>query len=69
MKDEEYARLSIIAPTISQPSGFVPFGVPWRDQARMIATALGQTAAMERIITDVEGQFHRRQECEPEIRR
>lgn len=67
MKDEEYARLSVIAPTISQPSGFVPFGVPWRDQARMIATALGQTAAMERIITDVEGKFTAAKNANPKF--
>jgi iron complex transport system substrate-binding protein len=57
MKQEEYARLSAIAPTLSQPAGFVPFGVPWREQAWMIAAAVGQRDAMERIIADVEGQF------------
>ncbi len=67
MKPEEYQRLSQIAPTVAPPDGFAAFGVPWRNEARLIAGALGQTPAMERIITDVEGKFATAKQQNPQF--
>ena len=67
MKPEEYQRLSAIAPTLSQPAGVLPFGVPWRDEARMVATALGQRAAMEQIIAGVEANFEAAKRANPKF--
>jgi iron complex transport system substrate-binding protein len=67
MKPEEYQRLSQIAPTVAPPVGSAPFGVPWRDEARLIAGALGQTPAMERIIADVEGKFAAAKRANPQF--
>ena len=67
MKPEEYQRLSQIAPTIAPPVGSTPFGVPWRDEARLIAGGLGQTPAMERIIADVEGKFAAAKRANPQF--
>lgn len=67
MKPDEYQRLSMIAPTLSQPTGVLPFGVPWRDEARMVATALGQRAAMEQIIAGVEANFEAAKRANPKF--
>lgn len=65
MKPEEYQRLSRIAPTIAAPPGSTPFGVPWRDEARLIGGALGHTPAMNRIVADVEGKFDAAKRANP----
>lgn len=67
MKPEEYQRLSQIAPTVAAPPGSTPFGVPWRDEARLIGGALGHTPAMNRIIADVEGKFDAAKRVNPQF--
>ena len=67
MKPEEYQRLSQIAPTIAAPPASTPFGVPWRDEARLIGGALGQTAAMDKSIADVEARFGGAQRANPQF--
>jgi iron complex transport system substrate-binding protein len=67
MKQEEYQRLSQIAPTIAAPPESTPFGVPWRDEARLIGGALGHTAAMNRIITGVEAKFDEAKRANPQF--
>ena len=67
MKPEEYQRLSQIAPTVAPTVGATPFGVPWRDEAKLIAAALGHTPAMERIIADVEGKFAAAKRANPQL--
>lgn len=66
MTPEEYETLSEIAPTIAQPDGFIPFGVPWQDATRLVGQALGRTEIAETAIADLEAQFAAVAEANPE---
>ncbi|UJA20364.1 iron-siderophore ABC transporter substrate-binding protein [Thermoleophilia bacterium SCSIO 60948] len=66
MTEREYEQLSQIAPVVAQPDEYVDGGVPWQEQLRIDAEALGRTELAERKIEDVEGQFERVREEHPE---
>lgn len=51
---EEYALLEQIAPTLPQTDAYVDFGVPWQEQTRMIAQALGKSEQGEILIANAE---------------
>ncbi|MBW3558038.1 MAG: iron-siderophore ABC transporter substrate-binding protein [Actinobacteria bacterium] len=67
MKDDEYRRLSQIAPTVSRPTQFVDYGVPWQDQTRMIGRALGKQERAEELVTELEGRFAAARKQHPEF--
>lgn len=54
---EEYDRLSQIAPTVAQPGEFVDFGVPWQEQTALIGRALGRAELAKQRIAEVEEQI------------
>ncbi len=54
---EEYELLSQIAPTITQTSDYINFGMPWQEVTRMIGTAVGKSAEAEAIVAEIEGLF------------
>lgn len=67
MKDDEYERLAQIAPTLSRPSEFTDYGVPWQDQTRVIGRALGKQARAEALVTGLEQRFAAAREQNPEF--
>ena len=67
MTEDEYAKLSEIAPTVAQPGEYVDFGVPWQDQTRIIGRALGQEERAEGLVSEVEGRLARVREEHPEF--
>jgi len=52
--EDEYTRLSQIAPTVAQSGDYPDFGMPWQEQTRVIGRALGREAVAEERIAQVE---------------
>jgi len=55
--EDEYKLLSEIAPTITQTSDYINFGVPWQEVMRMVGTAVGKSAEAEAVVNNVETLF------------
>lgn len=56
LTDDDYEKLSQIAPTVAQPEEYVDFGVPWDEATRTVGAAIGKTAEAEALVEAVEGQ-------------
>lgn len=69
MTEDEYKRLSQMAPTVARPAQYVDYGVPWQDQTRVIGRALGRSAQAEKLVTDLEGRFAATRQQHPEFER
>lgn len=67
--EDEYKRLSQIAPTVVRPRQFVDYGVPWQEQTRVIGRALGQQPRAEKLVADIEGRFAAARKDHPEFER
>ncbi|MDZ7727010.1 MAG: iron-siderophore ABC transporter substrate-binding protein [Dehalococcoidia bacterium] len=52
--EEEYGRLSEIAPTLARPGDYPAFGVPWQEQTRLIGRALGREDRASEIVANTE---------------
>lgn len=55
--EEEYEKLSQIAPTLAQSEEFINFGVPWQVATHTIGQAVGQAELAESRVAKVEAQF------------
>lgn len=55
--EKEYETLSAIAPTVTQPEGYVDFGVPWQVAARQAGKAVGRTEAADKLVEELEAKF------------
>jgi iron complex transport system substrate-binding protein len=64
---EQYDKLSEIAPVVAFPEGTAPFGTPWQDSTRIIGEALGKEAEAEHVVADVEAQMAAAAEEHPEL--
>ncbi|MGE3962214.1 MAG: iron-siderophore ABC transporter substrate-binding protein [Dehalococcoidia bacterium] len=65
--DVEYATLARIAPTLAQPAEYPDFGVPWQEQTRLIARALGREERAEEVIAGVESAIAEAAAAHPEF--
>lgn len=54
---EEYDLLSQIAPTITQTSDYINFGMPWQEVMKLVGTAVGKAEEAEAVVDDVETLF------------
>lgn len=62
-----YNRLSEIAPTISGPEGAENFNPGWEKHTQLIAAALGEADAGEKIVADTNAQFAATREEYPQF--
>jgi iron-siderophore transport system substrate-binding protein len=67
MTEEVYDKLSRIAPTVPDTGEHVDYGMPWQEQLRLTARALGREDRAEQLVRDIEGQFERAREEHPEF--
>jgi iron complex transport system substrate-binding protein len=52
LKEEDYKKLSEIAPVVAYPD--IAYGTPWQETTSMIGTALGKEAEATKLIADTE---------------
>jgi iron complex transport system substrate-binding protein len=64
---EEYDRLSEIAPTIASVEGSTQWFSSWQDQTRQVAAALGRSDAGEELISGVEDAYAEARAAHPEF--
>lgn len=67
MTEQDYAKLSAIAPTLARPQEFVDFGTPWQDTTRLIGKAVGESERAEEVVEEVEAEFAQAREGNPEL--
>lgn len=67
--EDEYAKLSRIAPTVAQSDEFVEFGIPWQEETLLIGRALGREAQARELVDEIEARFARVRAEHPEFRR
>lgn len=54
---DEYGRLSQIAPTLAQTGSYPDFGMPWQEQTKSIGQVLGKTEQANKLVADVEAKI------------
>lgn len=67
LTQQEYDKLSQIAPTVAQSGKYADFGTPWQEQTRTIGTALGRSEQAAQLIADVEADFAAARESNPQF--
>lgn len=65
--EDQYDRLSQIAPVVAPPDDYVDFGVPWQDQTRLIGRAVGRQDRAEELVSDLESRIESVREQHPEF--
>jgi iron complex transport system substrate-binding protein len=55
--EEDYERLSAIAPTLAAPEEYLDYGVPWDEATRTIGKAVGKADEAEALVESVEADF------------
>jgi len=64
---EQYDLLAQIAPTVAQPADYVDYGIPWQELTLTVGKAVGQAAAAQALVDEVEAQFVQVQADHPEF--
>jgi iron complex transport system substrate-binding protein len=54
---EQYDKLSKIAPTVAQNGKYEDYSTPWREMTTTIGTALGKEAEVKKLIADTDKRF------------
>lgn len=64
---EEFDRLSQIAPTIAQSGDYIDFGMPWQEATLMVGAAVGRSQAAAEVVAEVEALFADARASNPEF--
>jgi iron complex transport system substrate-binding protein len=67
LREQDYATLSEIAPTVAQPADYADWGVPWPEQTRLIGQAVGRERQADELVRDIEGRFEEARAAHPEL--
>lgn len=57
LTQEDYDKLSEIAPVVAYPEDAVAYGTSWQDSTELIGQALGREEQAEEVVADVEQQI------------
>ncbi len=63
----DYAKLTAIAPTVAQPVDYEDWAVPCTPHTTLIGGALGQPAAAEQLLADLDAAFSAAQQQHPSL--
>ena len=64
--EEDYGLLSQIAPTLAQSGDWADYGMPFDEETRLIAQAVGKVDEGEQIIADLDSEFEAVRTAHPE---
>ncbi|WP_019203394.1 ABC transporter substrate-binding protein [Tsukamurella sp. 1534] len=67
MNEDQYTRLSRIAPTVGPPKGHKEFTAPWDVATRLVGDALGRREEADRRIAEVNEKVARASDAHPEF--
>jgi iron complex transport system substrate-binding protein len=67
MTQEQYDRLSQIAPTVAQSARYPDYQGPWQEQTRTIGRAVGKPTLAEELVAEVEGDIAAAAAAHPEL--
>jgi len=67
LTEETYAKLSEIAPTVAGVEGGGAYFSDWREQTRLISTAVGRSSAGEELISGVDEAYAEAAAAHPEF--
>lgn len=67
MTQEDYDKLSRLAPTVAQLKGFVDFGIPWQDSTRAVGRAVGKAAEADKLVADNEALLAKARKDNPKF--
>jgi iron complex transport system substrate-binding protein len=67
LEEEDYERLSEIAPTVAQPADVIDYGVAWDEATRTIGRAVGRPDAAEGVVEDVQARIDQVRQDHPEF--
>jgi ABC-type Fe3+-hydroxamate transport system substrate-binding protein len=65
--EDQYDKLSQIAPTVAHSKEHADYAVPWQEQTRMIGRALGRAEKAEELIAEVEERVDEARQAHPEF--
>lgn len=57
LTEDDYEKLSKIAPVITQSDGYVDYGIGWEEMTTQIGKALGKSDEAEALVDDINGQL------------
>ncbi|MFI5843334.1 iron-siderophore ABC transporter substrate-binding protein [Catenuloplanes sp. NPDC051500] len=57
MTEDQYGKLSKIAPTVAQPVGFDDYTAPWQDMTKLAGKALGKQAEADALIAGIDARL------------
>ncbi|MET1004999.1 MAG: iron-siderophore ABC transporter substrate-binding protein [Propionibacteriaceae bacterium] len=50
LTQDEYDKLSLLAPVVAQPKEYPDWGIPWDEQALKVGQAVGQATRMQQLV-------------------
>ncbi|TCO62642.1 iron-siderophore ABC transporter substrate-binding protein [Actinocrispum wychmicini] len=67
LNQEQYTKLSQIAPTVAQPSAYADYGVPWQEATETIGKIVGKSAEADKLVADTEARIAKARQDNPKF--
>jgi len=67
VSEDDYERLSLIAPTVLQPGKYVDYATPWEEQTRIIGRAVGKSDEADALVDGIKQRFAQTRAEHPEF--